>query len=71
MLHIGYKKKYIVETVNTNFLGLQIYHQPKWKNHVEQMFPKLSGACLAIRLMVHINNIDHLKSISVQTFILL
>jgi hypothetical protein len=39
-LHMGYKEKYIEETVNTKFLGLQIYSHSNWKNHVEQMIPK-------------------------------
>ena len=32
------------------------------------MIPKLSGACYAIRLMVHINNINTLKSIFYEHF---
>jgi len=39
-VHIGYKEKYAEETVNTKFLGLQIYNHSNWKNHVEQMIPK-------------------------------
>jgi len=30
---------------------------------MEAMIPKLSGACYAVRLMVHISNIDTVKSI--------
>ena len=58
-LYIGYKKKYIEETVNTTFLGLQI----NWKNHIEEMIPNLSGACYAVRSMVHISNMNTLISI--------
>ena len=32
-------------------------------NHIEQMVFKLSGACYAVRSMVHISNINTLKSI--------
>jgi len=37
-LHIGYKEKYIEETENTKFLGLQIdnqvnYKGPYWENN--------------------------------------
>jgi hypothetical protein len=39
-LHIDYKEKSVEETVNTGFLGSQIYNNPNWKNHVEQMIPK-------------------------------
>jgi len=43
-LHVGYKEKYVEETVNTKFLGLPIDNHINWKNHIEQMIPKLSGA---------------------------
>jgi hypothetical protein len=62
-LHIGYKEKYIEETVKTKFLGLHIGNHLNWKNHIDQMIPKLSGACYTVRLMFHISNITTLKSI--------
>jgi len=40
-LCIGYEEKYIEETVNTKFRGLQIDNHVNWKNHSEQMIPKL------------------------------
>jgi hypothetical protein len=48
---------------NTKFLGLPIDNNLNWKNHIEKMITKLSGACYAIRLIVHISNINTLKSI--------
>ena len=62
-LHIGYKEKNIGERVNTKFLGLQSDNHIYWKDHIEQMIPKLSGAYFAVKSMVHISNINHLKSI--------
>jgi hypothetical protein len=62
-LHTGYKEKYIKETMNTTFLGLQIDNHINWKNHIAEMIPKLSGACYAVRWMGHISNINMLKSI--------
>jgi len=64
-LCIGYTENYIEETVNTKFLGLQIDNHINWKNHIEQMIPKLSGACYeyAVQSMVHIGNIHTLRSI--------
>jgi hypothetical protein len=56
-LQLGYKKKYIEQTVNTKFLGLQIDNHINWKNHTEEMIPKLSAACYAVMSMVHISNI--------------
>jgi len=58
---LGYKEKYIEQTVNTKFLGLQIDNHITWKNHIGQMIPKLSAACYALRSMVHISDINTLK----------
>jgi len=33
--------------VNTKLLGLQIDNNLNWKNRIEQMIRKLSGACYA------------------------
>jgi len=60
---LGCKEKYLEQTVNTEFLGLQIDNHETWKNHTGQMIPKLSAACYALRSMVHISNINTLKSI--------
>ena len=62
-LHTGYKEKYIEESVNTTFLGLQIDNHINWKNHIEAMIPKSSAACYAITSVVHISNINTHKSI--------
>jgi hypothetical protein len=50
-LKIGYDEKYIEDSVNTNFLGLEIDNHLNWKNHIALMIPKLSRANYAIRLM--------------------
>jgi len=60
-LHICYKGKYIEEAQNTTFHGLQIDNHISWKNHIEEMIPKLSRACYAIRAMVHISNINTVR----------
>ena len=59
-LHMGYKENYIEGMVNTKFLGLQIDNHLNWKNLIEQVTPKLSGACYAVRLMVNISKINTL-----------
>jgi hypothetical protein len=56
-LCIGYKENYIVDMVSTEFLGLQINNYLHWKYCIEQMTPKLSGACYTVRSVVHINNL--------------
>jgi hypothetical protein len=63
VLYIGYEVKYMEEIVNTKFLSLQIDNHINWKNHIEKIAPKLSAACYAFRLTVHISNINALKSI--------
>jgi hypothetical protein len=62
-LHIGIKETYTEETVHTKFLDIKIDNHIHWKSHFEQMIPKLSGACFAIRLMVHISNINTFQSV--------
>jgi hypothetical protein len=44
--------------VSTKFLCLQIDNHINWKNHIEEMVPKLSGACYVVRSMIHISNIN-------------
>jgi hypothetical protein len=62
-LNIGYKDTYIEETVNSKFHGLHLDNHLNWKDHIDQMIPKLSEACYAVRSMFHISNINTLKSI--------
>jgi hypothetical protein len=62
-LSIGYNGKHIEKSANTTFLGLQIDNHLTCKNHIDQMIPKLSRACYAVRSMFHIVKIDTLKSI--------
>jgi hypothetical protein len=61
--HGLHKEKYIEETVNTKFFGSQIDNHLNWKNHIEQMIPKLSEASYAVRSMAHISNTETLKSV--------
>ena len=63
ILHIGYKEKCVEERVNSKLLSLQIENHINWKNRIEEMIPKLSGACYADRSMVHISYINTLNSI--------
>ena len=62
-LCIGYKENYIEEVVNTKLLHLKIDNCVNWKNHLEQMIPKSSGVCYAIRAVVHISNIGTFQSV--------
>jgi hypothetical protein len=53
-LSIGYNDKYTEESVHTKFLGLHIDNHLNWKNHIDQLIPKLGGACCAVRSLLHI-----------------
>jgi hypothetical protein len=44
-LNIGYDEKYIEESINTKFLGLQIDNHLNWKNHIDPMIWKLRRSC--------------------------
>jgi len=48
-----YKDNLIDEVKSTKFLGMHIDNYMNWKNHVEQIFPKLSAACFSIRNLIH------------------
>jgi hypothetical protein len=62
-LCIGYNENYIKESDNTKFLGLQIDNHLNWKNHIDQIVPKLFGASYAIKSMSHVSNTVTLKAI--------
>jgi hypothetical protein len=62
-LTITYKDKCIQEAVNLKFLGIQIDNHLTWRNHIDQIIPKLSVACYMVRQMYHISNNDTLRSI--------
>jgi hypothetical protein len=55
-LSIGYKEKYVEETVNIKFLSLWIDTHLNWKNQIDQMMPKLSEAWYAVRWMFCISS---------------
>jgi hypothetical protein len=61
-LTIGYKDKYI-EVVNTKFLGIHLDNHQNWKDHIDQIIPKLSASCYAVRQMYHFVNQNTLRSI--------
>jgi hypothetical protein len=55
-LSIGENGKYIAESVNTKFLGLQIDNHLNWTNHINKLISKLCGAFYAVRSMFHVSN---------------
>jgi hypothetical protein len=63
-----YNENYIEKSVNTKFIGLQIDNHLNWKNHVDQMVPKLCGEVHVARSMFHISDIDTPKTIYIACF---
>jgi hypothetical protein len=45
MLKVFENGKYIQESVNTKFLGLQTDNHLNWTDHIDKLTPKLSEAC--------------------------
>ena len=62
-LGIHYKDNVMDEVKGTIFLGMHIDNHMNWKNHVEQILPKLSAACFSIRKLIHTLNLDILHMI--------
>jgi len=52
-LDIYCKDNVIDEVKSIKFLGMHIVNYVIWKNHVEQIPPKLSVACFLIRNLIH------------------
>jgi hypothetical protein len=62
-LTIGHKDKYVEEAVSLKFLGIQLDSHLNWKNHIDQINPKLSAAGYMVRQMYYICNNNTLRSI--------
>jgi hypothetical protein len=62
-LQIFYRDKLLKEVTNVRFLGLGIDKHLNWKTHIEQVIPKLSTACYAVRSMFHFNTKHSLRMI--------
>jgi hypothetical protein len=62
-LAIEYADKFIEATISAKFLGMQINNHLIWKNHVDQILPKLGAACFAFRRLFHTLNIDVLRMV--------
>jgi hypothetical protein len=54
------KNKFYTQKIKLEFLGLQIDNHLNCKKHIEELIPKLSRACYAVRFMLRISNTDTL-----------
>jgi len=62
-LDIYYKGNVIDAVKSIKFLGMHIDNHMIWKNHVEQILPKLSAASCSIRNLIHTLNPDILHMV--------
>jgi hypothetical protein len=67
-LAVKFAGKLIKETTSIKFLGVQIDNHLTWKSHINQIIPKLSDACFAVRKLFHILNLDALQMVSFAYF---
>jgi hypothetical protein len=49
---------HIQNRANIKFLGLEIDQHLNKKTHIEQIIPRLSSACYAVRSVFHFSNLD-------------
>jgi hypothetical protein len=49
LINIEYDNKKISNSSHIKFLGINIVNKLSWKSHIDQLLPKLSSACYAIR----------------------
>jgi hypothetical protein len=59
-LTVGYADKLLKEATSIKFLSIQIDNHLNWKSRINQIIPKLSAACFAVRKLFHILNLDAL-----------
>ena len=60
--------------MNTKFLGMDIDDHINWQNCIEEVIPKLSGACYAVMLLGQWSipvTLTHSAQFTVHAFILL
>jgi hypothetical protein len=50
-ISIAYENNNIADSSHTKFLGIHITDTLSWKKHIDQLIPKLSSACYAIRVL--------------------
>jgi hypothetical protein len=62
-LDFYYNDNLIDEIKSTKFIGMCIDGNMNWKNHIEQILPKLSVACFSIRSLIHTLNPDTLHMV--------
>jgi hypothetical protein len=53
-IKVEYDNRFIANTYFTRFLGLTIDNMLYWISHIDQLLPKLSTACYAIRVIKHL-----------------
>ena len=58
-LYIGFKENYKQQLMNITFFGLHVENHLNWWNVMEETIPKRSGACYAVRSLLHVMLLGH------------
>jgi len=67
-IQISYENKQITKAQNIKFLGIIIDSNLSWKQHIDDIIPKLNKACLAIRSIKHFISLETMRLISFSYF---
>ena len=67
-LDVSYRDNVIGELKSTKFLGMYTGIHMHWKNHVEQILPKLGATCFSKRSLIHTLNLDILRMVCFAYF---
>ena len=62
-IHINHKVNPIINTYNTNFLGLTLDSRLSWKTHTDKLSSKLNSACYVIRSLKSVISTMNLRTI--------
>ena len=65
---IFYENKQIMKAQNIKFLGIVIDSDLSWKQHIDDIIPKLNKACAAIRSIKPFMSLEVMRSIYFSYF---
>ena len=63
-----YKNKFVSNSTNNKFLGINTEYALSWKAHIDQLIPKLCMTCYAIRTVKPFMSQENLKSVYYSHF---
>jgi len=67
-IQISYENKQITQAQNTKFLGIIIDSNLSWKQHIDDIIPKLNMACFAVRSIKPFMSLEAIRLIYFSYF---